>query len=53
MATDKQNTDMADFKIRNMSQELLKKLKHRAVDDECSINELVIRLLEEALKPKK
>lgn len=45
---------MADFRIHDMSDDLRKRLRIRAAEEDCTLNELVIRILEEALgKPKK
>jgi hypothetical protein len=46
---------MPDFRIHGMSDDLRKRLRIRAAEDDTNLNELVLRLLEEALaaKPKK
>jgi len=45
---------MADFRIHGMSDELRKKLRIRAAEEDTNLNELVLRILEEVLsKPLK
>jgi hypothetical protein len=40
---------MADFRIHGMSEELRRKLKIRAAEEDTDMNALVLRILEEAL----
>jgi plasmid stability protein len=45
---------MADFRIHDMSDELRKKLRIRAAEEDTNLNELILRILEEAVsKPPK
>jgi hypothetical protein len=44
---------VAELKVRNVPEALRDAIKHLAVDDHCTINEMVIRLLQEAVKSRK
>jgi plasmid stability protein len=44
---------MAEFRIRNMSEDLRRRLRIRAAETDTTLNELILRLLDEALKAGK
>lgn len=41
---------MADFRIHGMSDDLRKRLRIRAAEEDTNLNDLILRLLEEALQ---
>ncbi len=49
MAETIQAQDMAELRIRNMPEEMHRKLKHWAVDEECSVNDLILRIIADAV----